>query len=189
MHKVASFSIFMGIVLAHVPAMAQQGQKQQDQGEQPRADQLTRFERGFLKEAAKSSRSGLDAAQIAVDKATDEDVKSYARNIISEHGQLIQQLQQVASNKGVDLPPDKDVRLEKKMTQTSADNFDREFIKAMVKEHKEDVSRFEEATRKAKDPDVKQFAESALPSLRQNLQTAQSLQPQVQESGKRGGGK
>ncbi len=45
----------------------------------------------------------------------------------------------------------------------------------MVKDHTTDISEFEKAVKKAKDPDVKAYAEQTLPTLRHHLMMANRL--------------
>jgi putative membrane protein len=45
----------------------------------------------------------------------------------------------------------------------------------MVKDHVTDVGDFEKEVKKAKDPDVKAFAEQTLPTLRHHLMMANQL--------------
>jgi len=47
----------------------------------------------------------------------------------------------------------------------------------MVRDHKKDVAEFKRETESAKDPDVKNFATSTLPTLEDHLKQAQSLAP------------
>ena len=53
----------------------------------------------------------------------------------------------------------------------------------MLKGHKKAVSDFEKASKSAKDPDVKAFAEKTLPTLKHHLEKVQAL------SGAQGGAK
>lgn len=63
-----------------------------------------------------------------------------------------------------------------KLSKLSGANFDREYMKNMVSDHKKDISDFKSEARKAKDPDVKQFAASTEPTLEEHLKLAQSAE-------------
>jgi putative membrane protein len=85
----------------------------------------------------------------------------------------------LATSKGVNLPTDLDHSTKRemdKLSKLSGADFDREYMKTMVSDHKKDVSDFKSEASKAKDPDVKQFAGSTLPTLQEHLQLAQSTQ-------------
>lgn len=53
--------------------------------------------------------------------------------------------------------------------------FDREFMKQMVTDHKAAVSEFQRAASAASDPEVRSFAQKTLPGLQEHLQMARSL--------------
>jgi putative membrane protein len=62
----------------------------------------------------------------------------------------------------------------RRMSKLSGDNFDREFAKMMVEDHKKDIRKFETEAKKKNDP-VAGFANETLPTLRKRLEMAQSL--------------
>ena len=62
----------------------------------------------------------------------------------------------------------------RRMSKLSGDNFDREFAKMMVEDHKKDIRTFETEAKKKNDP-VAEFANETLPTLRKHLEMEQSL--------------
>jgi putative membrane protein len=62
-----------------------------------------------------------------------------------------------------------------KLSKYSGADFDREYMSMMVKDHTKDVKEFENASNKAKDPDVKAWASKTLPTLREHLQMARDI--------------
>lgn len=96
----------------------------------------------------------------------------------TDHSQLGQKLQQLASNLGVTLPPDlkpEQQALVSRLEKLSGKTFDREYIKEMVNDHAKDVSEFERAVTQASNADIKQFASEALPTLRDHLKMAREI--------------
>jgi len=57
----------------------------------------------------------------------------------------------------------------------SGAEFDREFMKQMVSDHKAAVADFQRAASTASDPEIKTFAQRTLPGLQEHLQMARSL--------------
>ena len=49
----------------------------------------------------------------------------------------------------------------------------------MVSDHEKDVKEFQSEAKSAKDPDVKSFAENALPTLEEHLKEAKSAEASV----------
>ena len=66
--------------------------------------------------------------------------------------------------------------LHDRLAKLSGEQFDKEFAKAMVDDHKNDIKEFE-AQAKGTD-DVASFAKNTLPTLQKHLQIAQSLTSQ-----------
>lgn len=66
------------------------------------------------------------------------------------------------------------------LLQKSGQEFDRAYLELMVDGHRESIDIFESAER-SQDPEIKQFASSQLPTLRQHLQQARDLQRTVRE--------
>jgi putative membrane protein len=91
-------------------------------------------------------------------------------------------LKQLASQKNVDLPPDlsaKDSATKATLEKLAGEQFDQAYMKAMVKDHKKDVSDFRQESTSAQGPDVKKFAAQTLPTLEDHLKQAESIAPPV----------
>ncbi len=71
----------------------------------------------------------------------------------------------------------------KKLHGLTGSDFDREFVRMAVKDHQKDVREFEQGSKKAEDQELKAWIEKTLPTLREHLQTAQSLQSTVGGAG------
>lgn len=67
------------------------------------SDSVKRSEKKFLTKVSKSTPKEIAMAQLAVERASNPQVKSYAQQIISDHQQMSQQLVQLAQSKGVEL--------------------------------------------------------------------------------------
>src|SRR5262249_42032168 len=145
---------------------------------------LTAPEKEFMANAAREGMLEVQLGNLATQKASSNDVKQFGERMATDHGQLGQKLQQLASNLNVTLPqvlnPEQQAvvsRLEK----LSGKAFDREYMKQMVSDHTKDISEFERAASHATNPDIKQFVTEALPTLRDHLKSAREI------SGKLGG--
>jgi putative membrane protein len=71
----------------------------------------------------------------------------------------------------------------KKLHGLTGTEFDREYVKQAVKHHQKDVREFEQASKKVQDQELKAWIDKTLPTLREHLQTAQSLQASVGSAG------
>ena len=143
---------------------------------------LSRGDANFIREAAKGGHMEVMMGQTAKDRASNADVKRYGERLVKDHTDANAKLAQLASQKGLELAKatDKDtlhdhgkmvMDLEKK---TGAD-FDKEFVKHALKDHKKDISKFEKASRDSEDSDVRSFASATLPKLREHQMEAERL--------------
>ncbi len=142
-------------------------------------DSLARADRKFIQDAAESGMFEVQAAQLASSKATDSNVKSYASMLVDHHTSANNELVQLANSKKVELPaaPSRGMRrdVEKLGKRTGAD-FDRDFVRDIgIKAHEKDIKNFQNASEKAKDPQLKAWIDKTLPTLREHLAQAQKL--------------
>src|SRR5712692_6053174 len=122
-------------------------------------------------------------AKIAAQRATDPDVKQLAERIQQDHEKANEELKQLAAQKGIRLPDEPDrtqQKISKTLAELSGSDFDKSYIKEMVKDHKKDVKEFQKEATKGKDADLRNWANQKLDALRQHLQAAQGIQARSQ---------
>jgi putative membrane protein len=98
---------------------------------------------------------------MAQKQAADERVKQFGKRMVDDHGKDLQDVRQLASQKHVTLPdaPNKEQSKEAdKLAKLSGADFDKEYVKYEMKDHKDDVKENGKTMKKAVDPDVKKFA-------------------------------
>ncbi|HEY8461263.1 MAG TPA: DUF4142 domain-containing protein [Blastocatellia bacterium] len=139
---------------------------------------LTSFEKDFMTNAARGSMLEVQLGRLAGEKGSSADVKQFGERMVTDHTQLGQRLQQTASN--LNFTPEQQLSLEQQNTvsrleKLSGKAFDREYMKTMVSEHGKDISEFERAANQATNPDIKQFASEALPTLREHERIAREI--------------
>lgn len=147
---------------------------------------LSRSERKFIEEAAKGGMAEVQLGKLAAEKAENAQVKQFGQRMVDDHGKANSQLKQLASAKNVSLPQEIDrshQREYERLQKLSGAQFDREYMKHMVSDHKKDVKEFQKTAKSAKDPDVKNFAQTTLPTLEEHLRLAQTDEAAVNSSG------
>jgi putative membrane protein len=136
-------------------------------------------DRNFVTTAAAGGMFEVEASKLAAEKATDPAVKAFASMLVEDHTKVNDELQRLASTKNVtlpsELPTDKKEQL-KKLQSISGAAFDRRYVQEIgIKDHLQDIRSFEKASRDAKDPQVKAWAQQTLPKLRDHYAKAQTL--------------
>jgi putative membrane protein len=150
-------------------------------------EKLARGDRKFIEEAAQGGMAEVQLGQLAAQKAQSDQVKQFGQKMVDEHGKANDQLKQLASSKGLNLPTELDGKHKREMerlSKLSGADFDREYMKHMVSDHKKDVKDFKKEAKSAKDADLKSFASSTTPTLEQHLQLAESTYAAVRNEGK-----
>lgn len=141
---------------------------------------------GFVKKAAKGGMAEVELSQLAIEKASNSEVKQFAQHIVDDHQKANTELHQLAQTKGIEMPDEigaQHKQTKKRLSKLEGTEFDKAYMKAMVKDHKDDIKEFEKQAKSGKDAELKQWAAKTVPVLQKHMQMAQSLQTQV------GGGK
>lgn len=151
---------------------------------------LSRADAGFLKDAALAGMAEVESSQLALQKATDPTVKSFAQKMVDDHTKANEELKALAQSKGVELPDEPSLMQKGKLKALStADgaDFDKRYAENMgVEAHADTVKLFQKAAKDAKDPDVKAFAANKLPTLQDHLRMAHALHASTSGAAARG---
>ncbi len=143
------------------------------------AHKLAHADSEFLEDAMKINLAEIRASNVALEKASNADVKAYAQMMVDEHKKAADELRSLAQSKGAKLPDDAalmDKGKTKVLEQRDGASFDKHYIESIgVKAHEDAIKRFEKGAKDAKDPDVKAFADKMLPNLRTHLEKARSV--------------
>jgi putative membrane protein len=136
--------------------------------------------RHFLIVASIKNVQEVSAAEQAVQKAKNPEVKAFAQMMLKDHGQAEQQLLQIAKSRNIQLPPAAIGGIKPDPLLTSVgNNFDKNYVHAMVAGHGNTVQTFEAYTINGKDPAVKAFAQQMLPTLKMHLEHIKSIDAQL----------
>jgi putative membrane protein len=138
----------------------------------------------FVKKAGAAGMAEVEMGKLGAQKATNADVQAFAKQMVTDHTKANQELAAVAQAKDLDVPSSPDMMhkaLMKKFEAQSADqDFDRDFMQQMVKDHKAVVELFGIAANDEKlDPDLRALASKTLPVLQQHMKDAQALETRL----------
>ena len=140
--------------------------------------QLSARDYKFLKEAASGGMTEVQFGELAKTKGTDQSVKTFGERMVTDHQKANDELKQIASSKGATIPSEvshsERTSIDKLQKATGAE-FDKEFARAMVKDHKKDVKDFKDAVDDVKDPELKAFAQKTLGTLQEHLRMAEDM--------------
>ncbi|RTQ50680.1 DUF4142 domain-containing protein [Hymenobacter gummosus] len=136
----------------------------------------------FMLTAASSNMLEIQMGQLAAQKSTNADVKSFGQMMVQHHGRASQDWQAVATPLSISMPttlmPVHQAMMDKVMNKSGKD-FDEAYMDAMETAHKLDVAMFEVKSRGAQTPAVQSFATKSLPMLRSHGKMADELEKKV----------
>ena len=136
----------------------------------------------FANEAAQGGIAEVELGRIAAQKATDPSVRAFGQRMVADHSRAGAELKNIAAKKGMQLPNDMNSEQKsemEKLARLSGEEFDKEYMSVMLKDHEDDVKAFETQSKDGNDADVKAFAAKTLPTLQDHLQMAREAAQKV----------
>jgi putative membrane protein len=167
-------------LLALAPMWAQSQSSANREGANPAAKMNS--DHMFAMKAAQGGMAEVKLGQLATQKASSQDVKSFGQQMVDDHSKAGDELKALASRKGITIPDGlnaKDQATYDKLSKLSGADFDRAYMKDMVADHKTDVGEFRRESTRGTDPDLKAWAAKTLPTLEHHLQMAESTDAKV----------
>ncbi len=136
-------------------------------------------EKAFVTKALEGGDAEVQLGQLAQQKSQSNDVKQFAQKMVSDHTQMADKwFKPVAQQLGVSEPKGpskKDKKELAKLQGMSGEDFDREYITMMVKDHQQDLKDFKDEAQVAQDPSLKQVAEQGSNIISQHLQLIEQI--------------
>jgi putative membrane protein len=132
----------------------------------------------FMKKVAEGNKAEVELGKLAAERGASDSVKKFGERMATDHGKAGEELAKLAQDKGVTLPADlsaKHKRFYDKLTKLSGAEFDREYMREMVRDHDADVKEFQREAKNGKDVDVKAWAGKTLPTLEEHKQQAHQV--------------
>jgi len=150
----------------------------QQRTETEKAEKKDVTDREFIMNAAQDGIFHVEAGELAVQRASSEDVKKFGQHAIEHHTQINDELAQLASKKGVMLPKKMSKREREaldKVTKLSGSDFDKAYLEMEIKVHSKDLSAYQKELKDGKDPEVKAWAAKTVPMIEKHLKMARDL--------------
>jgi putative membrane protein len=127
----------------------------------------------FVSRALQGEDAEIELSQLAQQKSQSEDVKQFARKMVLDHSQMSDKwFKPLAKQLGVSEPNGisrKDKKLIARLETFSGNDFETEYIKAMVKDHKDDLRDFQSEAQMTLNPNVKRVAQQGQTVISEHL--------------------
>lgn len=140
---------------------------------------VNRKEAKTMAKLGQGNASEVELAKIVEPKATNTEVKEFAQRMVSDHSRAFDQLQELAKVEKVTLKGGMDAEHEKFAKQLAEKKlgaeYDRTYMKQMVKDHKKDKSDIEKALKQTKNLELKAWEAKGLETVRDHLKMAEEI--------------
>jgi putative membrane protein len=150
---------------------------------------------GFAEKAMEANKAEVQLGELAQQKAHNAEVKEFARMMVRDHTNALNELKQAVAGRGtVEEPSKLDAKhqsLHDRLSKLNGAEFDREYMKAMVDGHRDVKNMLDEradqkpaaatgtsgrtADGSQLDSAVNQWASQTLPAVEQHLQKAEQI--------------
>ncbi|MBV9420429.1 MAG: DUF4142 domain-containing protein [Alphaproteobacteria bacterium] len=141
----------------------------------------------FIQKAIQGDNSEVMLGRLAQRNAVSPAVRDFGRMLVNDHSNARGEAMRVAYMLRVrptDSVAPEALRERDRLSRLSGREFDREFVRYMIDDHRKDIADFREEMREDHGP-ASRLAERQLPTLQRHLNTALSLRDDVRPAGYR----
>ncbi len=162
------------VALTLAPVMAR-AEKRPDADENAAGKRTTTLsdsgDRKFVEEAAEGGMAEVRLGRLAVERASAPEFKQFGQRMVDDHQKANDELKTIAEQKNLPLPTEMtsaDQKTYQQLAQLSGGDFDKQYMKHMVKDHDHDVRAFKHEAAAGADRDVQAFAKRTLDVLEEH---------------------
>jgi putative membrane protein len=132
----------------------------------------------FIQKAIEGNLAEIKVGQLAEQKGASDGVRQLGTVLEQDHSTANSQAMSAASSMGVTAPEQPSATeqaLYQHLAALSGSQFDKAFVKAMVKDHKKDIAQYKKESKAGSGP-AASYAETSLPTLQKHLRMAEALE-------------
>ncbi len=169
--------IILGALVLAAPALAHDRDEQV--GTTARIEKLPRADVDMLKKLHQANREEIELGLVAQEKGVREGVKEFGKMMVDDHRAADEKIVKMSTDHGIPLGDDTDaMKLADKFRDKDADEFDREYLTRMVKDHDKVIRMIGTKSNELK-ADFQAMLNELLPTLRQHRMEAKRLLDEV----------
>ena len=146
------------------------------------AETLSAGDKDFIMEAACGGMAEVALGELAQQKGQSDAVKQFGKHMVDDHSKANNELKELAGRKGVVVPAALKPKYQKvvdSLSKLSGAEFDKQYMREMVKDHENDVSAFQKEADKGKDSELTSWVRQTLPTLQDHLKMARDAEARV----------
>jgi putative membrane protein len=139
---------------------------------------VSSLDQQFMIMAAQGNNAEIQTSQMALERSESEEVRQFAQRMIQEHTLANQQLQQIVSEYGVELPSDPgplNQAIAEQLSQLSGSEFDRAYMGAQTNAHLRTVALYQTQIQQGQEESLRQYATQLLPAVADHYEMASTM--------------
>ena len=139
----------------------------------------------FVHEAAKGGMLEVELGKLAETQALNKRVKAFGAMMVKDHTQAGDELKALAATKNITVPStltEDQLHHLDELRKKKGVEFDKDYMKMMANDHRDDIEEFEKMANRGTDPEFKAFAAKTLPVLKAHLDSVKSINKEVKAS-------
>ena len=154
-------------IVAVIAAAVSLGTVTAQNSSESKSSTLSEKDKAFMKKAAKGGMMEVAMGRMAEQNAQSEDVKSFGKRMVTDHGKANDELKSIAAKKNIQLPTKE---------HTEKWTSDKAYMNTMVRDHQKDLAEFKQEANSGSDADVKKFADDTAKVIQEHLDLAKETQ-------------
>jgi putative membrane protein len=139
---------------------------------------MSELEQSYLQKAIQGHEAEVALGQLAVQKASSDQVKQYGARMIQDHQRVSEELHKLTSKEGTPLPSDLSMphqQIQGMLSQLSGKDFDKAYISFIVLDHMKELGEWEQRASTLTDPRLERWTAGILPILNDHLARGRAI--------------
>lgn len=132
----------------------------------------------IIKNAAKMNLATTKFAELASQKAQNQELKQFAQTLQQDHQKAQQDLEKIAQKHSITLPASVDEKCQQEISKLQALNgqeFDREFAKGSIEGHAMAVAHLQQASSSTTETDLRQYTQQLLSKVKEHQRKGREI--------------
>jgi len=145
---------------------------------------LSSEDKDLIKDAMRNIKSMSDDSRVARENTNDEQVRSFASNVVGGHNKMVEQLRDIAEkndfkfNEEATNPDKKETH---RLDKLNGKELDKAYLEASIRDSEELLSIFKKGAKDARNSDLRDWFDKKQDAVRAHLEKAQALQRNLKE--------
>lgn len=135
-------------------------------------------DKAFLHKSAQGNLAEIQLGKLALKKSHNQNVRAFANKMVHDHTKIMQNMRPIALRMGLSnattLTSEDQIEMQR-LRSMSGDEFNRQYVSAMVKDHQNDLRDFKQESESTADPSLKKTVDEAYGVIQHHAELVDQL--------------